>query len=729
MKNARSHSGPFPEPSGFGPRVCDPQHFLHAGRIRINPRLWIGRIAAAHRAAFRSLCGIMAPMLARKRKETLRELSEMGPWKAILVCLFIVAGVFGGRAADTAASLENQDIAWSWRFENGKLHAVSVEDKLNAKTLPLTGECFQLILGDGTVLKSSEFELVAPPETQSLEPEPRSPVLAKRFPGKQLVADFSAPKEHLSAEWRVTLRDGSTYVRQELTLHASGSNVLVKEIVLFDQSVPDARTVGTVDGSPVVAGDFFFGYEHPMSQNTVGEDGRARCGFLRNAVLMSGETLTQSCVLGVVPDGQLRRGFLAYVERERAHPYRTFLHYNSWYDISWADRKYDEDESLDAINRFGRELVKQRDVKMDSFLFDDGWDDNQTLWKFNSGFPNGFAPLKTAAAKYGAGVGVWLSPFGGYAEAKRQRLKYGSQLGFETNASGFSLAGPEYYGRFHDICLEMVRKYGVNQFKFDGLAAGAKASESGLTRDGDAMLRMIGDLRGTDPNIYINQTTGTWPSPFWLLYVDSTWRGGSDHWFLGKGTWCQRWMTYRDAQTYRNVVQRGPLYPLNSLMLHGIIYATNAVHLNSMDDADFADQAREFFGNGTQLQELYISPQLLDGRNWDDLAEAAKWSRANVDVLVDTHWIGGDPGKGEVYGWASWSPRKGILVLRNPDDRPAEFTADPKTLFELPPRAKTSYRLHSPWKKDEQQPALELRAGRPHTFRLQPFEVLVLETK
>ncbi len=42
-------------------------------------------------------------------------------------------------------------------------------------------------------------------------------------------------------------------------------------------------------------------------------------------------------------------------------------------------------------------------------------------------------------------------------------------------------------------------------------------------------------------------------------------------------------------------------------MLHGVIYATHAVHLDSMSDADFGDQVREFFGTGTQLQEMYIT--------------------------------------------------------------------------------------------------------------------------
>jgi hypothetical protein len=502
--------------------------------------------------------------------------------------------------------------------------------------------------------------------------------------------------------------------------------VPVQKIILFDEKIPGSKTDGAVDGSPVVAGNFFFGYEHPMAQNSA-MGGMVQCSFNRNAVLKNGETLTQSCVLGVAPAGQMRRGFLAYVERERAHPYRPFLQYNSWYDIAWDNRKYNETESLNAIDRFGRELVQKRGVKMNSFLFDDGWDDSKTLWKFHSGFPNGFTPLRAEAEKYHAGIGVWISPFGGYNVAKQQRLQYASQFGFETNASGFSLSGPKYFQRFHDIVMEMVEKYGVNLFKFDGLAAGGKAAANGLTRDGDAMLRLISDLRAVKPDIFISQTVGTWPSPFWLLYVDSTWRGGSDHSFYGKGSDCQQWITYRAMETYNNVVRRGPLYPLNSIMLHGIIYATNADKLTAMSDADFADQVREFFGSGTQLQEMYVTPALLDQQNWDDLAEAAKWARANADVLVDTHWVGGNPAKGEIYGYASWSPRKAVLVLRNPDDKPAAFTADVKNLFELPANASNKFVMRSPWKSQRNEPAITLTGGQPHTFDLKPFEVLVLE--
>ena len=641
-----------------------------------------------------------------------------------IISLALTVTALATGAGQLTGRLANNSIGWSWQVTDGELHSVSVEDKLDGRTIARGGDCFQVVLGDGTVLKSSDLKLLAPPKLEPLSVDKASPVAAMRDPGQQLVADYSAPKENLAIEWRVMLRKHSTYIRQELSLKAARGSVLVHEIVLFDQKIPGSKTMGTVDGSPVVAGNFFFGYEHPMARNIVGSNSVV-CSFLRNAILKEGETLNQSCVIGVAPEGQLRRGFLAYIERERAHPYRPFLHYNSWYDL----RDYNEDQCVNVINGIGDELAAKRGVKISSFLFDDGWDDTRTLWKFHSGFPNGFTPLLQAAKKHDARLGVWISPFGGYAEVKQGRLKFGSAEGFETNSSGFSLAGPNYYRRFHDICVQMIEKYGVNQFKFDGLAAGGKANEAGLTRDGDAMLRLIGQLRHVEPDLYISQTVGTWPSPFWLLSVDSTWRDGADHDFYGKGSMRQQWITYRDMMTYRNVVLRAPLYPLNSIMVHGIIYGKEANGLTQATDEDFADEVRDYFGTGTQLQELYITPNLLDKQNWDDLAEAARWSRANANVLVDTHWIGGDPGKGEIYGWASWSPHGAIITLRNPDDRPGVFTADPADLLELPANAKSIFRMHSPWKADNKKPDVIIRAGEPCSFKLEPFQVLVLESR
>ena len=162
-------------------------------------------------------------------------------------------------------------------------------------------------------------------------------------------------------------------------------------------------------------------------------------------------------------------------------------------------------------------------------------------------------------------------------------------------------------------------------------------------------------------------------------------------------------------------------------MLHGIIYAQKAEHLADDPGHDFPDEVHSYFGTGTDLQELYVTPSLLSPADWDTLAESARWSRAHASILVDTHWIGGDPGNGQAYGWAAWSPAGGILTLRNPSPQPQAIAIDVQQAFELPPGAPQHFHAHSPWSADRSQPALDLRAHQPHTFHLKPFEVLNLD--
>jgi hypothetical protein len=295
---------------------------------------------------------------------------------------------------------------------------------------------------------------------------------------------------------------------------------------------------------------------------------------------------------------------------------------------------------------------------------------------------------------------------------------------------GLALSGPRYYALFHDAVTGMVSKYGVNQFKLDGTGnVDQVVKGSAFSSDFDAAIHLIGDLRQQKPDLYINLTTGTWPSPFWLFYADSIWRGGDDTEFAGVGTDRERWITYRDGDTYDEIVKQGRLYPLNSLMLHGIVFAQKAPHLSTDPGGDFANEVHSYFGTGTQLQEMYVTPSLLSATDWDVLAEAAKWSRANAATLADTHWVGGDPRWLEVYGWAAWSRQKAILTLRNPSDKPQDFAVDIAHEFELPVGAAQKYKAHSPWAADAAEPEIELEAGKPHAFQLAPFEVITLDAE
>jgi hypothetical protein len=161
-------------------------------------------------------------------------------------------------------------------------------------------------------------------------------------------------------------------------------------------------------------------------------------------------------------------------------------------------------------------------------------------------------------------------------------------------------------------------------------------------------------------------------------------------------------------------------------MLHGLIFAKHAKNLDGDPKDDFDAEIRSYFGSGTQLQEMYVTPALLSEANWDALAEAAKWSRSNAAALADTHWVGGDPARLEVYGWAAWTPGRAILTLRNPSDRAQSFELDAAAAFELPRGAAGRLLMRSPWKKDAGQPAFGFTSGKPASMRLAPFEVRTL---
>ena len=171
----------------------------------------------------------------------------------------------------------------------------------------------------------------------------------------------------------------------------------------------------------------------------------------------------------------------------------------------------------------------------------------------------------------------------------------------------------------------------------------------------------------------MHHTFGTWPSPFWLMHIDSTWRNGSeDVGWAGKGDNREQWL------------------------------------------------------NGTSLQELYLTPSRMTQDSWDDVAAAAKWAHANADVLIDWHWVGGDPLALQAYGYAAWNPRKGTLMIRKPDDKPQSITLDAAKVFDLPVNAPRRYELQSPYKDQRlQNPTLE--AGKEQPVILDPFEVLVFD--
>ena len=636
--------------------------------------------------------------------------------------------------------LENEFLTVEVNKAGRRLAGVIVQDKINGRTYDLGNEIFALQVCDEDTDEacskkefketfhtiSAETLMCGQPRVEQIAAVPGARRLADRLPGQRVTVPFVVTSDGHNLTWWLELRAGQPYVRVGVDVRPQQFTMPLRKVTLLRVAAPEARVEGSVKGAPIVAAGnrLFAGLEHPMSLSEVTENGFT-CSLERKTDLPCRVTTGFSAVLGFCQPSQLRRTFqLAYINKERARAYEPFLNYNTWYDIGYFT-PYDEKAAMETVRIFGEELVKKRGVKMDSFLMDDGWDDTTTMWEFHDGLPNEFRKVKDLAAQYNAAPGVWFSPWGGYGDPKKQRIAASGNQ-YETNESGFALSGPKYYKRFLEMCQHMIRENGINHFKFDGTSGEAEPAEgSKFGSDFEAIIALINELRNEKPDIYINLTTGTWASPFWFGIADSIWRGNWDHDFCGEGSERNQWITFRDAMIYKYNVEISPLFPINSLMTHGVIYNKGARGLKTTSGDDLAKEIWSGFGLGTQMQELYITPSMLTQAEWDTLAAAAKWARENAETMVDSHWVGGDPADLAVYGFASWSPKKGILTLRNPNATEQSFSFDAAAVFELPVGAASVYKLSSP--KGDKLPAETIEAGKPVTIKLAPFEVLVLE--
>ncbi|MBQ9693322.1 MAG: hypothetical protein IJV69_01005 [Kiritimatiellae bacterium] len=472
--------------------------------------------------------------------------------------------------------------------------------------------------------------------------------------------------------------------------------------------------------------------------------------------LQPGATMTFSYTFGFFRErDQFRRVFNEYLNAERAHPHRVLPHYNNWYDLGInrndlpVEKRFTREEALESMRAFRTELWEKRGVFINSYLWDDGWDNWDSLWGFNENFPNGFTELAEEAHKVpGATIACWMSPFGGYGGSYVRRVSYAKKHDIiDRNASGLQLSKPTYYAAFRDRVLQMINDYDMNLFKFDRMGSGSDANGAAPRYAAD--LRAVGDLcaemRAAKRDIFINCTVGTWGSPFWLMWCDSIWKGDGDCDWLGSvGTQRQKWVTYRDNIIHDRIASKSPLFPMNSMMMHGIIVCKSSPH-NTMRDykgtgsyqydgesyatptacADFAAEVWMGVALGTGLQEYYISPKLMSKTWWDILANGVKWLKANETVLTDSHWVGGDPGAGadmqkrgnepkDIYGFASLGIEKGIVILRNPSNKPQDIAVNLDALLEMPEAGRAA--TYTPTVVFNSTTAYE-NAGKPGAFQ------------
>ena len=198
--------------------------------------------------------------------------------------------------------------------------------------------------------------------------------------------------------------------------------------------------------------------------------------------------------------------------------------------------------------------------------------------------------------------------------------------------------------------------------------------------------------------------------------------------FSGVGPRREQWITYRDAETYEHVVLSGPLFPLNSLMLHGIIYARHAKDLGTDPQGDFKNEVRDYFRKRNP-----VAGDVCDAVAAFEPPTGTIWrKRQNGRVTMPTCWSIPTGSAAIPHSWRCTAGHRGARIRRSlccvthlTSRRRSASTSRRRSSCPRARRASTRCIVRG--KKTQCRRVCVSMRAKPHAFSLQPFEVLVLE--
>jgi hypothetical protein len=441
------------------------------------------------------------------------------------------------------------------------------------------------------------------------------------------------------------------------------------------------RTLGYPSGcgQVVFCGDAFVAIAHP------GGESFASDGRIVGAIPVAEETpgredvATPPLVVGVGEVGRARRAFFEYIDRTRATAACMVILVNDWY---WKDKS----RPLEALKGLV-EVQRATGVPIDSFTLDDGWDFDwdreHGIWGrlHRQRFPGGWDALRRVGREAGIGISLWFGPIGGYAYRPR-RVEFARSVGYEIYGDRLCLSGRRYRAHVTESFSKWAGR-GMDYIKVDGFWPDCRETDHGHPAGAGAAIAHMDSLahvfhawRKSRPDLGIGYTSGSNPSPFWLQHADFVWRGGADDSHAGAGEPFERHNTFLDACLQEH---RSTAMPFSAFVTFDIVQG----RVVGSGDAVFERGAWWLAARGSLHHDWYVQPSDLSLERWSLLARVARWARGHERLFRWTRMVGGDPRKGEVYGFSSWDAGRGFLALRNPAPDPRSLESPLARLLEL----------------------------------------------
>ena len=526
-------------------------------------------------------------------------------------------------------------------------------------------------------------------------------------------------------------------------------------------------------GQPYYVGSMYWGCEFPQAENKI----RDKKGFVRyhygkdlslvnensdgqfenynnynKANGQSGKMVTWDAVVGAARSRDyqvVQSDFYEYIETIATKTgFRQ--QFNSWYD----NMKNITDSNIqDSFNEIEKGFTQYGVNPLDSYVVDDGWTNYSSFWDFDRSenkFPNELYNSSSQVNKMGSNFGLWLGPRGGYG-TEQQIANYIANNGLgsrnENSGNDINISDARYLNKLvKDIFVNYQNKFDINYWKLDGMLLNPSSNSANEHTTTDALCTisetyerwtdMYETMRENRPDLWINMTSYTNPSPWHVQWVNSVWmQNTGDTGYSNKfnSSHEEQMLTFRDGDYYEFFTKNQWQLPNKYFYNHDPVYAKTAHNVPGGPGKQIeytTDELRNHLymlgTRGTAFWEYYYSPSMFDDEKWQVNAEAANWIEDNFDILQKSKMFGGDPENGDVYGYSCWKGSQGIVSIRNPKNVEQTYT------LTLDEKVGVSSEVANVYGKvvvgdQSRQTDKAVSHGTTLTYTLKPKEVLIMQ--
>ncbi len=585
-----------------------------------------------------------------------------------------------------------------------------VHKKNGSKLSFKKNEAFIIHFQSGKELKASEFDL----ENVTQKEQDEITAYFKNNDNVKVKVSYQAKEKYLYKDISIQFSDGTIWDNERISeifvewLPLYGNHteepLIRKNITSHRKLDATGRYSGGLGlGQPLFIDNIFFaGLEYPAGKNVLQEKIITLTHFPGKIVsALKNRTLVSKRAVWGSDNNSVVSSFEEYLKQYSLQPKRMrhFIdayHLRGRANIGVGINEFPSEEEIKSqlfndpdlekylrtekqARLYAKEIYRftqQYNIPLDAFVIDGGWQNADTLFEIDRYFlPHGFTKI---SAESGFPLGLWNSLAG--FRLNRRLLQHEKDYHIcPPQKLSFDLSYPNYLNdikaRLSDLSKTNNIQYWKQDFNFlvcpiDTPQHSSDDSQS-LEANTDALIHIISHERELNPNVFINQTTFIWPSPWWLWHVNSLPALSADFGYFKKNPfpYPRGWHTsFVDNTLYRYLQIDKIPFPSSRFMTHGIIQ-DQYVHLGGDTESlrSFADGVVAHFAPGLQLQELYVDTKLLTEKQADFLGSLFLWMDHYHEILSDYgRMFGGNPELGLAYGFNHFKENIQIVFLRNP---------------------------------------------------------------